>query len=239
MREGVSAGNEATTGTIAASNASGVFNLTSSLTTPFAVVLIDNTACGNNVVITIENDCAKPPVCPEITGSMIDDIDGNICPTDQVCFDITTFSNLPNGGTIDFFYDNNTSFNPYNGEGTYLDPSSSSSTTPNGGNITVTSNAPTGSPVLNEVLYDPAGPDGSNACEAVEIAGTPGTDLSCFMLSDGDFVVTIPDGEVIPDDGFYVMQTKSCSLSQWFSCKKWIKDFFKIFCGDPGTSIGD
>lgn len=60
------------------------------------------------------------------------------------------------------------------------------------------------SQVLNEVLYDPGAFDGSKG-EAIELHGSSGTDISCYMISDGDFVITIPDGTTIPTDGFFVI----------------------------------
>ncbi len=67
-------------------------------------------------------------------------------------------------------------------------------------------------PVINEVLYDPANSEGSNAttCEAVEIAATPGTDLSCHVITDGDYVLVIPNGTTAPADGFFLIGSSGC-----------------------------
>ena len=33
----------------------------------------------------------------------------------------------------------------------------------------------------------------------------PGTDLSCYVLSDGDWTIVIPNGTTVPADGFFVI----------------------------------
>ncbi len=61
---------------------------------------------------------------------------------------------------------------------------------------------------LNEIIYDPPTgfADGSNtAGEWVELFGTAGTDIGCYVLTDGDWSVTIPAGTLIPSDGIYVI----------------------------------
>ncbi|HHB79077.1 MAG TPA: lamin tail domain-containing protein [Saprospiraceae bacterium] len=57
---------------------------------------------------------------------------------------------------------------------------------------------------INEVMYDPVSNDGVGG-EYIELYGTPGTDIGCYMVSDGDWVVVIPNGTTIPADGFFVI----------------------------------
>ncbi|MEM9847897.1 MAG: T9SS type A sorting domain-containing protein, partial [Bacteroidota bacterium] len=103
-----------------ASNSTGAFNLPSTATGDLAVVLRDNAGCGADFIIITGADCKAAPPCPAITASMIDDADGAICPNTEVCFDITAFDNLPAGGTIDFYADAISTFDPYQGAGTLL-----------------------------------------------------------------------------------------------------------------------
>lgn len=61
---------------------------------------------------------------------------------------------------------------------------------------------------INETVYDP--PTGSNdggsmAGEWIELFGTAGTDISCYVLTDGDWTITIPNGTTIPGDGYYTI----------------------------------
>ncbi len=101
-------------------NGSGLFNIVTEAVDPITVVVSDPAGCTPPVTVMISADCKAAPPCPEITASMIDDADGVICPGDEVCFDITGFDNLPEGGTIDFYYNATVDFDPYAGEGTLL-----------------------------------------------------------------------------------------------------------------------
>ena len=81
------------------------------------------------------------------------------------------------------------------------------------------SNAPhLGNVMINEILINAPGStsppdcDGSNGggCagiigEFVELYGPPGMDIGCYVLTDGDFALTIPAGTIIPDDGIFVI----------------------------------
>lgn len=67
------------------------------------------------------------------------------------------------------------------------------------------------SPVVrfNEVLYRPdAGLNNGtnpNTGEFLELIAPPGTDISCYVLSDGDWTITIPPGTTIPSDGIFTI----------------------------------
>ena len=81
------------------------------------------------------------------------------------------------------------------------------------------SNAPhLGNVMINEILINAPGStsppdcDGSNGggCagiigEFVELYGPPGMNIGCYVLTDGDFALTIPAGTIIPDDGIFVI----------------------------------
>ena len=60
---------------------------------------------------------------------------------------------------------------------------------------------------LNEFLYRPTAAFNNgrdpNTGEFIELIGPPGADISCYVLSDGDWTITIPAGTTIPSDGFF------------------------------------
>jgi gliding motility-associated-like protein len=60
---------------------------------------------------------------------------------------------------------------------------------------------------LNEVMYRPGINDGltSNTGEYLELIGPPGMDISCYVLSDGDWAITIPQGTVVPNSGIFTL----------------------------------
>jgi len=194
LKDEVTYGLEKTTGTIIETNTTGIFNLPNTLTTPIAVIIEDLAKCGNNQVITIGADCRNEPPCPNPNGATINKT--TVCPNEDFTLTINalTSTDLPNGGTIDWYY-GTVGFDPFNDEGTLLGQS----------NITVTNPpAPTLGPVINEVLVDAANNDG-NGGEFIEIAGVPGTDLSCYILTDGDDEIILPDDTVIPQNGFLLI----------------------------------
>jgi len=60
---------------------------------------------------------------------------------------------------------------------------------------------------LNEIMYRPVSNNGQNpnTGEYIELIGPPGADLSCYVLSDGDWTITIPPGTTMPADGFFTI----------------------------------
>ena len=76
-------------------------------------------------------------------------------------------------------------------------------------NITIANNSSCSSAtvVLNEVMYRPPVNNGvdPNAGEYIELIGPPGTNIGCFVLTDGDWTITIPPGTVIPPDGIFTI----------------------------------
>ncbi|MDX2067708.1 MAG: SdiA-regulated domain-containing protein, partial [Haliscomenobacter sp.] len=124
---------------------------------------------------------------------------GDVCVGTKLSFsvDANASSNLPNGSVIEWVLDANN-----NGD-VYDEANSAVLATQTVTKNTVT--LPSGSPVINEILFNATTETGTTNGEGWEIAGTPGTDISCFYFTDGDFVVQIPNNTVIPADGFYVV----------------------------------
>lgn len=60
---------------------------------------------------------------------------------------------------------------------------------------------------LNEIMYNPTANDGQNpnTGEYIELIGPAGADISCYVLTDGDWTITIPPGTTIPSDGFFTI----------------------------------
>jgi Secretion system C-terminal sorting domain len=59
---------------------------------------------------------------------------------------------------------------------------------------------------LNEIMPDPSGADGgATPGEWIELFGIAGTDIGCYVVTDGDWAITIPTGTTIPASGYYVI----------------------------------
>ncbi len=189
-------------------NTTGVFELPSdgAIPTPvYTVIVTDGSPCAfGTVELTIENNCEAAPVCPTALDNTGTAANGAVCPgtTIDLCLNGT---DLPLGGQICWYQV------PASGDApdAAVDPLLGCVTIPTAS----TPPTPTGGPVLNEVLYDPSGNDGTGVttCEAIEIAGAPNTDLSCYMITDGDWTIVIPDNTVIPSDGYFVIGSGACN----------------------------
>jgi len=61
--------------------------------------------------------------------------------------------------------------------------------------------------VINEVMYRPTNQNGQNpnTGEYIELLGPPGLDISCYVLTDGDWTITFPSGSIIPADGIFTI----------------------------------
>jgi len=118
------------------------------------------------------------------------------CPNDTLTFSVEG-TNLPQGGRIEWFYDVNPNFDPYSGDGNYI------GYTP----IPVSGPCSSSSLVINEIDYRPSLNNGlnPNVGEGIELLGPPGMDLSCFVLTDGDWTITFPAGSIIPPDGIFTI----------------------------------
>lgn len=66
---------------------------------------------------------------------------------------------------------------------------------------------------LNEFLYRPSAAFNNgvdpNTGEFIELIGPPGADISCYILTDGDWTITMPAGTIIPSDGFFTIGNDS------------------------------
>ncbi len=195
LRAGVTNGMESTTGTLVNTNTTGIFNLPNTLAPNLALILKDLNGCSTDRVIRISDNCSRIPPCPNPTGATIST--NTVCPNENftLSIDATLSTNLPNSGTIDWYY-GTTGFDPHNpNESTLLGQSIIS---------TIFPSVPTTGPFLNEVLVDAAANDG-NGGEFIEIGGVPGMDIGCFILTDGDDEIVLPTGTIIPPDGFLLL----------------------------------
>jgi len=61
--------------------------------------------------------------------------------------------------------------------------------------------------VINEIMYRPNNQNGQNpnTGEYIELLGPAGLDISCYVLTDGDWTITIPSGTTIPSDGLFTI----------------------------------
>ncbi len=186
-------------------NSTGIFNIPDHFTGPITVVVTDGTGCTNPITIDIDNSCRQAPVCPaNLALDACTTAPGSLCPGDDInlSLDATTVTGLPNGGVIEWVRVANATDDPYL-SGTVVATQT----------ISVTGSTPSGTPVINEILVDAQTETGSTYGEGWEIAGTPGTDIGCHYFTDGDFVVQIPAGTVIPADGFYVIGSTNSGAS--------------------------
>lgn len=199
-----------TAGTGLASNATGVFSIPTSMTDgPYEVRITNGEACiVSELIISIADDCELPPVCPENLDISASTGDGAFCPGEMVelCLD---GDNLPAGGTI-CWYATTDGTDPIS-EDAAAATATIGATAMQIGCVNIPA-APSSipvntTPVINEVLFDGlSGCDGgSSASEFIEIAGVPGTNVGCYILTDGDWEVVLPPGTVIPSDGFLLV----------------------------------
>lgn len=81
--------------------------------------------------------------------------------------------------------------------------------------------------VINEVMINPSGAfDGSgmpNTSEWVELYNTCNTpvDLSCYVMTDGDWSVTFPAGSIIPANGYFTLGSNNAGFTpnlNWATC---------------------
>ena len=163
-----------------------------------AVTGAQSPSCAAVPAITGGPICVFAPPCPTFADNATCTNTAPYCPGSVLNFglDASTSTNLPNGGTVQWVIDTDN-------DGDVYDEAASSviatQSIVNGPAI------PSGSPKLNEVLFDATQESGTTNGEAIEIAGTPGTNIGCSYISDGDFIVQLPSTAVIPASGFYVI----------------------------------
>ncbi|AFC25404.1 gliding motility-associated C-terminal domain-containing protein [Saprospira grandis] len=68
--------------------------------------------------------------------------------------------------------------------------------------------------LINEFLVDGPGTGDGTGCgangdplseEYIELIAPAGTDLSCYVLTDGDWILTLPAGSIVPSDGLFTI----------------------------------
>ena len=59
--------------------------------------------------------------------------------------------------------------------------------------------------VLNEIMHRPLNGNGSNpnAGEFIELLAPPNTNIGCYVLTDGDWTITLPPNTIVPADGIF------------------------------------
>lgn len=197
---------QATQTNVAGPQSSGVFLLNTDPTFgPYEIIVTDGSGCYPPVTIVVSDDCEQPPICPENFVTDIDGIAGPVtaCPGDAVelCFN---GDQLPPGGTITWQFSNDLGT-------TYNDIESFPIPEPT---LVVEG-------YISQFTYDPGSvpagcSDGQawggtdNAPEVVELVVTPLSDLSCYVLSDGEGAYVIPSGTLAPADGVIVICGDPC-----------------------------
>lgn len=196
-------------GSVFSSNATGLFTLPSTAGVPADFEVYAINPCGE--IQATGSVCVGDPPCPDPQGATInggtDPI--TICPDD--CFDLTVdgtaSANLPDGGTIDWYYGTDAAFDPCDdtsaGFGGQLSNSSDISVTGSGGS---------GGILINEVLYDPSANDGSGAFdESIELFNNSNAmiDIGDWVITDGDSDEVIPTGTMLSSCSYYVIDFES------------------------------
>ena len=181
-------------------NTTGVFTLEDDAAAgPYTVTINDGSGCtATDLVITIADDCEKPPICPTALDNDGTTEDGTLCPGDMIelCLDGT---DLPEGGTICWYEVESSDATPVDG----TDPLFGCVTIPVTSSVTPSNLVP----VINEVLFNPISNDGTAGAngEFIEIAAAPGTNIGGWLLYDPDWSILIPAGTTIPASGFLVV----------------------------------
>jgi hypothetical protein len=187
-------------------NTTGQFQVTSGNAADYSLQVVQNPACTAPITAT-GTVCVFAPVCPAFTAyDACATAAGAVCPGTAINLSLTG-TNLPNGGKIEWVNDTNNDGNVYD---------EAPSAVVAAQDITLAGAIPSGSPKLNEVIFDATIESGTTFGEGWEVAGTPGTNIGCSYFTDGDFVVQLPSTAVIPASGFYVVGTNNSSAT-WSS----------------------
>lgn len=122
-----------------------------------------------------------------------------ICEGSSITFTIHDGVNLPYGGQIRWYSDTFPDFNPWSGQGTLRHVEVVPSQQCGQGNA-VRINEFQPIPVVGNNNYnDP------ETGEWIEIIGPPGAYIGCYVITDGDWTVTIPPNTYLPPSGLYVI----------------------------------
>ena len=176
------------------------------------VISTNNTFCANNTqTVAVPTSCLGNPACPiyETSGAGVPTFSpgpGLVCAGSTVTFDVG-IKGVCTGGQVEVLYDHNSLFDPYT-QGTSL----GTVNTTVGATPAVTT--ATGIVYISEFVprpYNvaPCASDGTNpnSGEYVELynAGPGNTDVSGWMITDGDWTVTIPQGTVLNANSYYLI----------------------------------
>lgn len=144
--------------------------------------------------------------CPTLSNTTVQTANCNlinsgqcqVCPNSQVQFSINLAEQLIPGTVISWYYDTDPDFDPHAGEGIL----EAQHTIP-------VINCSANLVKINEFQPFPAQGDNDfgnpTTGEWVELIGPPGVNLGCYVLTDGDWSITIPPGTTMPSDGFFVI----------------------------------
>jgi|GEM_PF-3277405 len=117
--------------TLNQTNTTGVFSVSAGTAGDYSVQVAQSLGCVTTVIAT-GTICVAAPACPNPNGETINsgNVPINICPNDNftLAVDGTTSTNLPDGGTINWYYSSTSTFNPYNSEGSLLGQSAITAT---------------------------------------------------------------------------------------------------------------
>lgn len=123
----------------------------------------------------------------------------NLCKGSDVLLSIEDGASFPAGGQVSWYYSATSGFNPAIGQGTLI------------GSLTIPNSSCDDAPSVkfNEIMVKPTNNNDDMSSpttgEWIELIGPPGTDLGCYIISDGDWAITIPPGYSIPSDGLFVI----------------------------------
>ncbi len=150
------------------------------LTTEWSIYSVDENTLGVHHSL-LSNDCCT------------------LCPSQLFNLNINKGTNLPQGGSIDWNYSSDPNFDPYF-DGTYFISSI----------IPAVNCAPaSGKVVFNEIMVSPLNndddTDNPTTGEWLELLGPAGTDIGCYLISDGDWVIRIPPNTILDQDGLFVI----------------------------------
>ncbi len=107
------------------SNTTGLFTIAAPAATGYYVIVSQAGGCAPDVTVT-GTFCVAIPPCPEVAAGDINGVAGPValCPDEEFNLQIDGASadnlNLPNGGTIDWYFDESAAFDPWTGGGTLL-----------------------------------------------------------------------------------------------------------------------
>ncbi|MBK9213411.1 MAG: hypothetical protein IPO14_10795 [Saprospiraceae bacterium] len=190
-------------------NTSGIFNLPNSLATPLKVQVTNSCPMGGfmapclvtcNVPLDINIDaaCLAPPgPCTTFQGydASCTTAVGTYCPGTNISLGLNS-TNIMAPMAIDWVLLPDLTTSPYASNATVV-----------ASNTVTVCPTPSGPVRINEILFNAVceATAGNDYGERIELAGTPGTSISCVVVSDGDFAFQLPANAVIQPDGFFLI----------------------------------